>query len=267
MSDLNNSTAEGSAPGGARRLVNAREIDGRSVYSESGEHLGKLHHLVLDQKTGNAVCAVVSFGGLFGLGQSYFPIPWPALRYDPERRGYVSTIPTEKLEGAPSYVVGQDPVYNPAYTAGLFGYYGLTIPVMAPMPISNALGPAEPDRDADAMGSTRTASSLGSGSKDRVDNENDIPRIDTECGLSSKDIEGSRVYSRDGELLGSIKDLQIDEVEGSAENALLSDGGLFSSPEEVVSIPWAKLKYREETGTFVADVSGEELLKPRTRDS
>lgn len=265
MSDLNSSTAEGSAPGGAGRLVSAREIDGRSVYSDSGEHLGKLHHLVLDQKTGKAVCAVVSFGGLFGLGQSYFPIPWPALRYDPERRGYVSTIPTEKLEGAPSYVLGHDPVYNPAYTAGLFGYYGLTIPVMAPMPVGDAHIPAESDRDADPIGTARTASSQGS--EDRGDEEIDVPRIDTECGLSSKDIEGSPVYSRDGELLGSIKDLQIDEVDGSAANALLSYDGRFSFPEKIASIPWAKLKYREETGTFIADVSPDVLLKPGTQGS
>jgi Sigma-70, region 4 len=44
-----------------------------------------------------------SFGGFLGMGESYHPLPWRMLTYDPRQGGYVVDLDRNRLETAPSY--------------------------------------------------------------------------------------------------------------------------------------------------------------------
>ena len=46
--------------------------------------------------------AVVSFGGVLGMGEKYHPVPWSELDYDPDRGGYTVSFTAEQLKNAPS---------------------------------------------------------------------------------------------------------------------------------------------------------------------
>jgi hypothetical protein len=64
--------------------------------------------------------AVMSFGGVMGLGEKYCPLPWSALKYDTEFGGYVADLNKEKLMAAPEY-----DVENPtSYEDRIRQYYG-----------------------------------------------------------------------------------------------------------------------------------------------
>jgi uncharacterized protein (TIGR02271 family) len=84
-------------------LISSERVDGTEVYSLSGEKLGTIDHLMIDKYSGHVVYAVMSFGGFLGIGESYFPLPWDALRYDVDLGGYRVDLDRDKLEAAPRY--------------------------------------------------------------------------------------------------------------------------------------------------------------------
>jgi sporulation protein YlmC with PRC-barrel domain len=84
-------------------LIAASKVTGTSVYDTKGEKLGSVYDVMIDKSSGNTRYAVLNFGGLFGIGGHYHPLPWNVLRYDSNLGGYVVNIDRSKLEGAPSY--------------------------------------------------------------------------------------------------------------------------------------------------------------------
>ena len=57
-------------------IVRASDISGLVVYNSQVERLGKVEDLVLGPKAGKIRYAVLSYGGVLGLGTKYFAIPW-----------------------------------------------------------------------------------------------------------------------------------------------------------------------------------------------
>lgn len=85
------------------RLIASDKVEGTAVYNREGERLGSIAKLMIDKVSGQVTYAVLSFGGLLGIGDRYFPLPWRALTYDTGHGGYVIDIGKERLKGAPSY--------------------------------------------------------------------------------------------------------------------------------------------------------------------
>jgi len=53
------------------RLISCDKVEGTPVYNLKGERLGKVHHLMIDKYTGQVAYAVMSLGGLLGIGEKY----------------------------------------------------------------------------------------------------------------------------------------------------------------------------------------------------
>ena len=66
---------------GTEQIVRARDLSGLRVYNASDESLGKIEDLVIDPRAGKIRYAVLSFGGLLGMGDKYFAIPWDKLSF------------------------------------------------------------------------------------------------------------------------------------------------------------------------------------------
>lgn len=85
-------------------LLSAREdIAGTRVFSPMGDDLGSVSDVMIDAATGRVVYGVLQFGGVFGLGADYIPIPFERLRYDHSRGGYMTDLTLEDLQGAPAH--------------------------------------------------------------------------------------------------------------------------------------------------------------------
>ena len=106
------------------RLIASDKVEGTSVFGPSGERLGSIYNFMVDKVSGQVAYAVMSFGGFLGLGTRFYPLPWKALTYDPERGGYVVDLDREKLEAAPSFVPGDQPWTDAAFGANIYGFYG-----------------------------------------------------------------------------------------------------------------------------------------------
>lgn len=109
-------------------LIASNKVEGTNVYDEQGEKLGSIYNFMVDKFSGQVEYAVLQFGGVFGIGSDYYPLPWEKLTYDTEFGGYVVDIDKETLEAAPRYTADETPTYDQAYGERVYGYYGLTYP-------------------------------------------------------------------------------------------------------------------------------------------
>lgn len=109
-------------------LIASNKVEGTAVYDNNQERLGTIYNVMIDKVEGQVEYAVLSFGGLFGLGTNYYPIPWEMLEYDTDLGGYVVDIDKQKLEGAPSYSAENQPVFDREYGTQVHDYYGVEYP-------------------------------------------------------------------------------------------------------------------------------------------
>jgi len=65
--------------------------------------MGGIKDLVIDPESGRVVYAVVSFGGILGLGNKLFAIPWSVLQWNREKEYYVLDLDKETLKNAPGF--------------------------------------------------------------------------------------------------------------------------------------------------------------------
>jgi sporulation protein YlmC with PRC-barrel domain len=109
------------------RLIAASQVNGTTVYNLAGEKLGSIYDVILEKQSGQVEFAVMSFGGFLGIGDTYHPLPWKLLSYDPEQEGYVVNIDRGRLEAAPTYAASvTGPWDDPAYGRRVTDYYGGT---------------------------------------------------------------------------------------------------------------------------------------------
>jgi len=107
------------------RLIASNRVEGTSVYDRKGDKLGGIEYFMVDKITGQADYAVMSFGGLFGIGGKHYPIPWDMLDYDPDKGGYVVDLDKDKLDKGPSFEAGDEPAFDRQYDQKVYDYYGV----------------------------------------------------------------------------------------------------------------------------------------------
>jgi sporulation protein YlmC with PRC-barrel domain len=89
----------------ASHVYRTGALVGMLVRNPAGETLGEMKELVLDIDSGRVSYAVLSFGGLLGLGDKLFAIPWDQLKlkHDQDGTHFVLNLPKEKLQNAPGF--------------------------------------------------------------------------------------------------------------------------------------------------------------------
>ncbi|MBO9581452.1 MAG: PRC-barrel domain-containing protein [Sphingobium sp.] len=88
---------------GHHHLIASDRVEGTAVYNNAGERLGTIKNFMVDKVSGRAEFAVMQFGGLFGVGSDYYPIPWDMLVYNVDKGGYAVELDKARLEQAPRY--------------------------------------------------------------------------------------------------------------------------------------------------------------------
>jgi hypothetical protein len=82
-------------------LIPARRVCGSDVFNQAKEKIGRIEDVALDKRTGKVAYAILSFGGIMGIGEKHQPLPWSVLKYDTELSGYKVSITREFLALAP----------------------------------------------------------------------------------------------------------------------------------------------------------------------
>ena len=101
-------------------------------------------------------------------------------------------------------------------------------------------------------------------SEDRYsDTRGDRPRriaIDeTSKLIASNKVEGTAVYDRDGERMGSIYNFMVNKRSGRVDYAVLTFGGFLGMGKDYYPLPWEMLRYDIRLGGYVVDMDEEDL--------
>jgi PRC-barrel domain protein len=94
--------------------------------------------------------------------------------------------------------------------------------------------------------------------------EGDASRSETRTLIAASKVEGTAVYNRQGEALGSVYDVMIDKRSGDAAYAVMSFGGFLGIGKSYHPVPWNILDYDESQSGYVVDVNKEMLEKAPT---
>lgn len=104
--------------------LSATSLIGDNIKNSQGESLGDLKDLMIDLGTGNVGYAVVAFGGILGMGEKLFAVPWKALRVDHPNECLILDVPKERLKDAPGFEKDNWPnLSDPTITKQLSAYY------------------------------------------------------------------------------------------------------------------------------------------------
>lgn len=108
-------------------LIASDRVEGTKVYNRAGERLGSVKNFMVGKVSGQAEYAVIEFGGILGIGNDFYPVPWGMLTYDTEKGGYVVDLTREQLDDAPRHGAAF-PEYDHNYGRSVFEYYGMAYP-------------------------------------------------------------------------------------------------------------------------------------------
>ncbi|MEO8560332.1 MAG: PRC-barrel domain-containing protein, partial [Rhodospirillales bacterium] len=79
--------------------------------------------------------------------------------------------------------------------------------------------------------------------------------------ISADRVEGTAVYNRKGEKLGSIENVMIDKYSGHVAYAIMSFGGFLGIGDKQHPLPWSVLDYVPDQGGYVVDLDRDQLMK------
>jgi hypothetical protein len=79
--------------------------------------------------------------------------------------------------------------------------------------------------------------------------------------ISSRKVEGTTVYNRQGESLGTIDHVMIDKFTGQVAYAVMSFGGFLGIGEKYHPLPWQVLDYDVTKGGYAIECDKRALEK------
>ena len=68
-------------------------------------------------------------------------------------------------------------------------------------------------------------------------------RRETVSLIGSDKVEGTPVYGRDDNKIGTVQRVMLDKISGKVAYAVVSFGGFLGMGEDYFPMPWASLKY------------------------
>jgi sporulation protein YlmC with PRC-barrel domain len=84
-------------------VIRLSDLLGYDVRNPDGEDLGAIEDIMVDWRQDRLAYAILSFGGILGMGEKWFVIPLDQLTLDPLNQRLVVAIEPERLQNAPGY--------------------------------------------------------------------------------------------------------------------------------------------------------------------
>jgi sporulation protein YlmC with PRC-barrel domain len=107
-------------------VLSASTLEGDDVVNPGGEKLGKLKELMIDITTGSVGYAVLSRGGVMGMGEKLFAIPWSIMTVDGDNEQIVLDVTEDFLDTAPGFDPDNWPEFSsPTWGEDIHRHYGV----------------------------------------------------------------------------------------------------------------------------------------------
>ena len=106
-------------------LMGADTLLGNAVYNSEGQELGDIREFMIDMASGRIEYAVLSFGGVLGMGDKLFAVPWSALTLDTVNQRFTLNVSKDSLTDAQGFDKDHWPAMADAtWAAGMRKFYG-----------------------------------------------------------------------------------------------------------------------------------------------
>jgi hypothetical protein len=110
-----------------RRVLAASTLDGDRVRNSAGDDLGIVDEIMIDIPSGRVAYVVLSFGGVLGMGNKLFALPWESLRVDEDEKCFICDVDRQTLENAPGFDKNNWPdMAESAFASRVYAHYGAT---------------------------------------------------------------------------------------------------------------------------------------------
>jgi sporulation protein YlmC with PRC-barrel domain len=114
-------------------IMSADSLIGDRVVNREGEDLGKIEEIMLETENGRIAYAVLSFGGLMGMGDKLFAVPWNLLQLDTQERRFILNVSKERLKTAPGFDKNNWPrMADTEWSEEIAGFYGQSVEWVRP---------------------------------------------------------------------------------------------------------------------------------------
>ena len=120
----------GNEAGGRTLLIRSlpsKKIVGSNVHNTKGEQIGTIDDLVIDLKLGKVPYAALSVGGVLGIGDQLFAVPYDEFKTSHDTNNNISfvlDISKDRLENAPGFDKNHCPDFaNPQWKSQIDTYY------------------------------------------------------------------------------------------------------------------------------------------------
>ncbi len=77
--------------------------------------------------------------------------------------------------------------------------------------------------------------------------------------VASDRIEGTPIYSRNGEMVGTIERLMLDKISGTVCYAVIKHSGFLGTDLHHYPVPWNALKYDVHRGCYETELTLDDL--------
>ena len=106
--------------------MGAETLLGNDVYNKDGQDLGDIKEFMIDMATGKVAYAVLSYGGVLGMGDKLFAVPWAALVLDTVNKRFTLNVLKESLKDAPGFDKARWPsMSDKTWAGGVHRFYGM----------------------------------------------------------------------------------------------------------------------------------------------
>ena len=82
--------------------------------------------------------------------------------------------------------------------------------------------------------------------------------------IGSDRVEGTSVFGRDGDKIGSVRRVMIEKKSGQARDVEIAVGSFLGMGGELHSVPWEKFEYDTDLGGYQINVTEDELRNAPT---
>lgn len=245
---------------GVRSVVRASELLGYGVQNFEGEELGSINDAMVSLQDGCIDYIILSFGGILGLGDSLFLIPWRVITIDPQNERLIFNVEPEVLNEAPVFDVDNLPDLTAEdWDADVVAYWE-NVEVLSPatteMMTDTTSTEQMPGMTPCAGAATETAASEAV--TDTTDTDEGIA-VETPRIIRLSELLGFDVTNAEGEDLGAIEDIMIDWRQNRIVYPIFSFGGFLGLGEKWFVIPLDQITLDPIERRLVFDVEPEQL--------
>ncbi len=107
-------------------IMAADTLEGDKVVNLDGDDLGSISDIMIDVPKGRIAYAVLSFGGILGMGDKLFAVPWNALVLDADEKCFILNVDKQVLKSAPGFDKDHWPIMaDQRWASDIHAHYGV----------------------------------------------------------------------------------------------------------------------------------------------